>query len=132
MAVSGDDADGSTEEDYLAWQTEMWVEFAKVMNLQNVEVAQEPAFSFAERKELDSISRSVYLGDYSRESLLGHKISSCSASNPYLASITESRELFSCVQRNCLHMEINIGVSGMTYTTGKTLEFYHQFAQGSC
>jgi NADPH-ferrihemoprotein reductase len=40
------------------------------------------------------------------------------AHNPYIAPIAESRELFTVKDRNCLHMEIDISGSNLSYQTG--------------
>lgn len=38
--------------------------------------------------------------------------------NPYIAPIVESRELFTAHDRNCIHMEVDISCSSLSYQTG--------------
>ncbi|KAH6893379.1 NADPH-cytochrome P450 reductase, variant [Thelonectria olida] len=118
-AGEGDDGAGSTEEDFLAWKDPMWAELADKMNLQEQEQTYEPTFSVTPRPDVTGKSETVFLGEPNRAHLNGLANSQAlNSNNPYIASISESRELFKGGDRNCLHMEINIGDSSLTYTTG--------------
>ncbi|KAJ5097928.1 hypothetical protein N7532_004929 [Penicillium argentinense] len=95
-AGEGDDGAGTMEEDFLAWKEPMWAALSDAMGLQEREAVYEPVFSVAEDEPK---------GPYS-------------AHNPYIAPIVESHELFTVKDRNCLHMEINIAGSNLSYQTG--------------
>ncbi|KAL1987474.1 hypothetical protein VTN96DRAFT_3856 [Rasamsonia emersonii] len=117
-AGEGDDGAGTMEEDFLAWKEPMWAALAAEMGLEEREAVYEPVFAVTEDETLSAQDDSVYLG----EPNLGHLESGgrgpYSAHNPYIAPIVESRELFTSKDRNCLHMEIDVSGSGLTYQTG--------------
>ncbi|KAJ5567960.1 Oxidoreductase FAD/NAD(P)-binding [Penicillium hetheringtonii] len=92
-AGEGDDGAGTMEEDFLAWKEPMWTALSDAMGLQEREAVYEPVFSGQPK------------GPYS-------------AHNPYVAPIVESYELFTVKDRNCLHMEISISGSNLSYQTG--------------
>lgn len=119
VAGEGDDGAGSTEEDFLAWKDPMWAALAGRMGLQEQEQTYEPAFSVVSRPDLSAESDAVFLGEPNRAHLTGvENKQAFGSSNPYVASISSSKELFKGGDRNCLHMEIDLGDSSLTYTTG--------------
>ncbi|KAL2004014.1 hypothetical protein VTN02DRAFT_1077 [Thermoascus thermophilus] len=117
-AGEGDDGAGTMEEDFLAWKEPMWEELAKVMGLEEREAVYEPVFSVTEDSSLSPEDDNVYLGEPTQGHLQGRGTGPFSAHNPYIAPIAESRELFTVKDRNCLHMEIDISGSNLTYETG--------------
>ncbi|CAJ2513687.1 Uu.00g018060.m01.CDS01 [Anthostomella pinea] len=117
-AGEGDDGAGTMEEDFLAWKDPMWAALAEKMGLEEREAVYEPIFGIVERDNLTKDSHEVYLGEPNKMHLEGTAKGPFNAHNPYIAPITESRELFSVKDRNCLHMEIDISGSNMTYQTG--------------
>ena len=114
----GDDGAGTMEEDFLSWKEPMWTELAKAMNLEEREAVYEPAFEIIEKPEMDHSSAQVYVGEPSKFHLEGSSKGPHNAHNPYIAPIVSSRELFRVHDRNCLHMEIDISNSNLSYTTG--------------
>ncbi|KAK4983283.1 hypothetical protein LTR66_008885 [Elasticomyces elasticus] len=118
MAGEGDDGAGTMEEDFLAWKEPMWSELAETMDLEEREAVYEPVFEVTERNDLDADSDAVYLGEPNKNHLEGTSKGPYNAHNPYIAPIVESKELFTDKNRNCLHMEIDISGSNLTYTTG--------------
>ena len=114
----GDDGSGTMEEDFLAWKEPMWTELAEKMDLEEREAVYEPIFSITERDDLDPEANEVYLGEPNKNHLEGSQRGPYNSHNPYIAPIVESKELFTVKDRNCLHMEINIEGSNLTYTTG--------------
>jgi NADPH-ferrihemoprotein reductase len=62
----------------------------------------------------------VYLGEPSKQHLTGTK-GPYSSHNPYIAPIVASREIFATPERNCLHMEVSLEGSGLSYQTGDHL-----------
>ncbi|RII16755.1 NADPH-cytochrome P450 reductase [Alternaria sp. MG1] len=101
-AGEGDDGAGTMEEDFLAWKEPMWAAVAEKMGLEEREAMYEPVFEVTERPDLTPEDDT---GPFN-------------ANNPFIAPIVESAELFNSANRNCLHMEISIAGSNLSYTTG--------------
>lgn len=114
----GDDGAGTMEEDFLAWKEPMWAALSETMNLQEREAVYEPVFSVTEDDLTDAQDSIVYLGEPTKAHLDSSQNGPYSAHNPYIAPIVESRELFTVKDRNCVHMEISIAGSNLTYQTG--------------
>ncbi|KAI0072027.1 cytochrome P450 oxidoreductase [Panus rudis PR-1116 ss-1] len=111
----GDD-DKSMEEDYLEWKDGMWEAFAKAMNVEEGQGGETPDFAVTEVE--DHPQEKVYLGELSARALTRSK-GIHDAKNPYPAPITVARELFAIgSDRNCVHLELNIEGSGITYQHG--------------
>ena len=117
-AGEGDDGAGTMEEDFLAWKEPMWTDLAKAMGLQEREAVYEPVFEVRERTDMDPTNDLVYLGEPNKNHLEGRSRGPYNAGNPYIAPLSQSRELFNEKTRNCLHCEIDIGGSNLSYTTG--------------
>lgn len=117
-AGEGDDGAGTMEEDFIAWKEPMWLALAEEMGLEEREAVYEPAFAVTERSDLDSQHSTVYLGEPNKNHLEGTSRGPYNAHNPFIAPIKASRELFTAQDRNCLHMEIDLTGSNVTYTTG--------------
>ncbi|KAF4340162.1 NADPH-ferrihemo reductase [Fusarium beomiforme] len=114
-----DDAAGTTEEDFLSWKQDMWPKLIQEFGLQERDVAYESTFGVVERDDLSASSPGVFLGEANAEHLetsTGNR--QFNNTNPYIANITESREVFTSEDRNCIHMEIDLGNSGLSYETG--------------
>lgn len=117
-AGEGDDGAGTMEEDFLAWKEPMWTELSEKMDLQEREAVYEPVFSITERDDLNPETNEVYLGEPNRNHLEGKSKGPYNSHNPFIAPIVESRENFTVRGRNCLHMEIDISGSNLSYQTG--------------
>ncbi|RYP51986.1 hypothetical protein DL768_002782 [Monosporascus sp. mg162] len=117
-AGEGDDGAGTMEEDFLAWKDPMWAALAEKMGLEEREAVYEPIFGIVERDNLTKDSPEVYLGEPNKMHLEGSAKGPFNAHNPYIAPIAESRELFNVKDRNCLHMEVDISGSNLSYQTG--------------
>lgn len=117
-AGEGDDGAGTMEEDFLAWKDPMWVALAQKMGLEEREAVYEPIFSIVEREGLTPESPEVYLGEPNKMHLEGAARGPFNSHNPYIAPIAESREIFTVKDRNCLHLEIDISGSNLSYQTG--------------
>jgi NADPH-ferrihemoprotein reductase len=117
----GDDGAGTMEEDFLAWKEPMWAALAETMNLEEREAVYEPIFGITEREVLTKESPEVYLGEPNKMHLEGTAKGPFNAHNPYIAPIAESKELFNVKDRNCLHMEVDISGSNLSYQTGDHL-----------
>ncbi|TKA75947.1 NADPH--cytochrome P450 reductase [Cryomyces minteri] len=117
-AGEGDDGAGTMEEDFLSWKEPMWSALTQSMELEEREAVYEPAFEVTEKPDMDAEDDMVYLGEPNKNHLEGASRGPYNAHNPYIAPIVESSEIFKVENRNCLHMEIDIGGSNLTYTTG--------------
>ena len=114
----GDDGAGTMEEDFLAWKEPMWTELSEKLSLQEREAVYEPVFGITERDDLHADADEVYLGEPNKNHLEGAQRGPYNSHNPYIAPIVESREIFTVKDRNCLHMEIDVQGSNITYQTG--------------
>ena len=114
----GDDGAGTMEEDFLAWKEPMWSELAETMSLEEREAVYEPVFSVTEKEDLSPEENEVYLGEPNKNHLEGTSKGPYNSHNPYIAPIVESKELFTVKDRNCLHMEIDVSGSNLSYQTG--------------
>lgn len=117
-AGEGDDGSGTMEEDFLAWKEPMWNALQEKMGLEEREAVYEPIFGITERDNLTAESSEVYLGEPNKNHLEGTSKGPYNSHNPYIAPIAESRELFTVNNRNCLHMEIDVSGSNLSYQTG--------------
>ena len=117
-AGEGDDGAGTMEEDFLAWKEPMWTALAEKMGLEEREAVYEPVFSVDEKPDMSAEDDTVYLGEPNKNHLENMQKGPFNAHNPYIAPIAESRELFTVKDRNCLHMEIDVSKSNISYTTG--------------
>ena len=117
-AGEGDDGAGTMEEDFIAWKEPMWLALAAELGLEEREAVYEPAFAVTERDDLDIEHNTVYLGEPNKNHLEGTSKGPYNAHNPFIAPIKASKELFTVKDRNCLHMDIDLSGSNITYTTG--------------
>lgn len=117
-AGEGDDGAGTMEEDFLAWKEPMWQAMAEAMQLEEREAVYEPVFDVTEKPEMSAEEDTVYLGEPNKHHLEGTSKGPYNANNPYIAPIHESKELFTDKTRNCLHLDVDISGSGLSYTTG--------------
>lgn len=117
-AGEGDDGAGTMEEDFLAWKEPMWAAVCEALGLEEREAVYEPVFEIKERTDLSAEDDTVYLGEPNKNHLEGSQKGPYNANNPFIAPILESTELFNAADRNCLHMEIGIEGSNLSYTTG--------------
>ncbi|KAI9313965.1 hypothetical protein BX666DRAFT_1975256 [Dichotomocladium elegans] len=111
----GDD-DGSLEEDFLAWQEEMWPKFCEALGVdENMSPSGPRVPAFKVTPQPDYETDKVYHGELVEWS---QKSMQHGAKNPYAAPVT-SRDLFTDTDRHCLHLEIDIsGARGLSYQTG--------------
>ncbi|CCE63306.1 hypothetical protein TPHA_0E02140 [Tetrapisispora phaffii CBS 4417] len=123
----GDDAAGTTDEDYMAWKERIFEELKEKLQLDEHDESFESSFKY---EPLESITDDVSLGEPSFQYLPASKLSfndagiqlgPFDASHPYVAPFVKSVELFKSDDRNCIHSEIDISGSNMKYTTGDHL-----------
>ncbi|KAI9259678.1 hypothetical protein BDA99DRAFT_513913 [Phascolomyces articulosus] len=118
----GDD-DASLEEDFLAWQEDMWPAFCDALGVDESNAQSGPRQAMFGVQELDAVDRaSVFLGELGEwtnpEQLLQQTVVH-DAKHPYQAPISLSHDLFQqSTDRHCLHLEIDLSKSNLTYHTG--------------
>ncbi|KAI9471882.1 MAG: hypothetical protein EXX96DRAFT_582086 [Benjaminiella poitrasii] len=115
-AGEGDD-DGSMEEDYLAWKETMWPAFCEFLGVDESSAnagPREPIYTVDELAEYEKDA--VYFGELAEKARSGARII-YDAKRPYNANIT-SRELFHGTDRHCMHLEIDISDTNLSYNTG--------------
>ncbi|KAI9486014.1 MAG: hypothetical protein EXX96DRAFT_547381 [Benjaminiella poitrasii] len=112
----GDD-DGSLEEDFLTWQEDMWPAFCEALGVDETSAQSGPRQAIFTVKELTEFDKAkIYYGELSEWLKEGSRLV-YDAKRPYNAPIT-SRDLFNGADRHCLHMEIDISDTNLTYQTG--------------
>ncbi|KAI9488586.1 hypothetical protein BDB00DRAFT_772242 [Zychaea mexicana] len=118
----GDD-DASLEEDFLAWQEGMWPVFCEAMGVDESSAQSGPRQAMFSVQELDAVDRAALflgeLGEWTKPEQLLQQTITHDAKHPYQAPIAVSRDLFTdSADRHCLHLEIDLSKSNMSYQTG--------------
>jgi NADPH-ferrihemoprotein reductase len=122
----GDDGDGTMEEDYLSWKDDMFGEWQRSRGLEEQEAVYEPSLKVVELEDVTAEDETVFLGEVNKHHLTSVPQGPFNATNPHLATVVDARELFNSEERNCVHLELDIGTSGIRYTTGDHLAFWSQ------
>jgi NADPH-ferrihemoprotein reductase len=104
------------EEDFLAWKDDMWTAVTKHMHLSKSQATYQPFISLERQERVENLDADLHLGGISQQGHSNSTSGSFGPQNSYLATIVESRELFTSKERNCLHFELDIG--SLSYTTG--------------
>lgn len=113
----GDDTNGSTEDDFLTWKDAMWEAMGSTIDLQEQGSIFEPSFTVSETESV-SQSETLFLGERSKDEVDGAKYSPSGPQNPSIVPVKTCYELFKSEDRNCLHLELDIQKSDLTYQTG--------------
>ncbi|KAH7348232.1 cytochrome P450 reductase 2 [Pyrenochaeta sp. MPI-SDFR-AT-0127] len=104
-----DDANGGTEEDFQAWKDDVFSLFRNMGYTEKI-VAYEPAFDITfTGADADQKVHST--------APIHHQQSTTNSAIVPL-TIRSARELFTAGDRNCVHMELDLGNSDMVYKTG--------------
>ncbi|OBT81702.1 hypothetical protein VE02_09986 [Pseudogymnoascus sp. 03VT05] len=114
----GDNAGGTTEEDFMAWKELMWAEVAMAMGLQETVVSYKPSLKFVEKGPSHYPSLKVYRGHIATNDISTPQRGPFNGTKPYIAIVSKSRELFNSADRNCLHVDFSPQGSNLTHTTG--------------
>ncbi|CCH58807.1 hypothetical protein TBLA_0A10290 [Henningerozyma blattae CBS 6284] len=122
-----DDANGTTDEDYLSWKENTFDKLKELLNLKESNDGFKPSYKI---NILDKMPTNASTGEPSKNYIdssrikydsNGLQMGPFSESYPFLAPVKTSRELFNSNDRNCIHMEIDISGSNMNYSTGDHL-----------
>ncbi|KAG0163993.1 NADPH-cytochrome P450 reductase [Apophysomyces sp. BC1034] len=112
----GDD-DASMEEDFLAWQENMWPAFCEALGVDEKSLQSRPRQATFDVEELEAYDEDkLYLGELSERPKENMKIV-YDAKRPYLSRIT-MRDIFKSSSRHCLHVNIDISDCNLSYQTG--------------
>ncbi|KAL7906592.1 hypothetical protein GGI35DRAFT_471116 [Trichoderma velutinum] len=120
-AGEGDDGVGSMEEDFLAWKEVMWEAVGGHFGLQVQDAActaYSPNLQVIAQSGVAHEYSGVYLGEPNAQYLDRIVTSPYGPNNPWIAPVISCRELLGTKKRNCLHMEINLSESRLSYKTG--------------
>ncbi|KAI9306955.1 NADPH-dependent cytochrome P450 oxidoreductase [Cunninghamella echinulata] len=113
----GDD-DSSLEEDFLAWQETMWPAFCQALGVDENNTQQGPRQASYTVEELQEYQQDgVYFGEIGTRAKDTTSKIIYDAKRPYTAPIT-TRELFKGSERHCLHVDIDISGTNLSYQTG--------------
>lgn len=118
LVGEGDDGAGTMEEDFLAWKEPMWSALKEQFHLRERESVYVPSFEILEVAAKGINPNEIYLGEPNLSHLKGTPSGPFGPTNPFLASISQSRELFTSKTRNCLYMEMDLEGSNISYETG--------------
>ncbi|KAJ4252749.1 hypothetical protein NW762_010655 [Fusarium torreyae] len=112
----GDEAQGTLEEDFLAWKEPLWAELVDRFQLEEAQNHLKETSLIIEDASLEIDSPVVFTGQHhngrqSKTAGVGHE-------NPALVAVNSSYELFQSGPRNCLHLDLDLSDSGLEYETG--------------
>ncbi|KAH6894373.1 hypothetical protein B0T10DRAFT_589930 [Thelonectria olida] len=116
------DANGGTEEDFLAWKDGLYEVFLSQLGFKEQDIPYTPSIRLVEDESLDIID--LHLGE-PKESRSGPAklVKAYSPIRPL--NVQSSHELYTSPIRNCLHMELDIADHPeLRYTTGDHLAVY--------
>ncbi|KAI0438347.1 hypothetical protein F4803DRAFT_569704 [Xylaria telfairii] len=117
-----DDANGGTEEDFLAWKTDLFAVFRERLGCQEREITYTSALAVREDPSLEPID--LHHGVPVEQSK-GSRAKSLKMSSIQALTVTQARELYTTPNRNCVHLELDLGShSEVRYKTGDYLAVY--------
>ncbi|KAJ9609380.1 hypothetical protein H2200_005707 [Cladophialophora chaetospira] len=103
-AGKADDAERSTDEDFLAWKDDLFSMFRTRLGLEEQVVEYQPTIYVTEDESLEPIDLHHGEPTHSRDNP-----KATAACSPIRAlSVTNPKELFHASERNCLHMELDL------------------------
>ncbi|KAJ5949043.1 hypothetical protein N7454_000627 [Penicillium verhagenii] len=115
------DAEGATEEDFLAWKEDLFMVFKDKLGFERGEANYVPSLKVEEDESLEPIDLHHGEPNNHNDTAKGAAQSSSVRS----LSITNSRELFTSSNRNCLHLDVDLGNQPeLTYKTGDHLAIW--------
>ncbi|PKX98619.1 NADPH cytochrome P450 oxidoreductase family protein [Aspergillus novofumigatus IBT 16806] len=112
------DAEGTTQEDFMSWKEDLFATFKQQLGFQEGEVKYMPTLSVQEDESLEPIDLHHGEPDNRRDSFK----SAAQCSPVRAVDISSTRELFTCSDRHCLHIELDLSSQPeFTYKTGDHL-----------
>ncbi|KAI9927380.1 hypothetical protein ASPWEDRAFT_116905 [Aspergillus wentii DTO 134E9] len=114
------DAEGATEEDFMAWKDDLFTVFKEKLGFEECEVKYMPTLVVQEDESLEPIDLHHGEPDNRRDSKAAAQCTPVRTLN-----IANSRELFNASDRNCLHMDLDLSSQPeFTYKTGDHLAIW--------
>lgn len=112
------DAEGATEEDFMAWKDNLFTVFKDQLGFQEIEAKYIPELKVEEDESLEPID--LHHGEPNTQA---DAPKAAAQSSPVRTlNISNSRELFTSSDRNCLHMDLDLtSQPELTYKTGDHL-----------
>ncbi|KAJ5324424.1 hypothetical protein N7476_003024 [Penicillium atrosanguineum] len=115
------DAEGTTEEDFMAWKDSLFEVFKGQLGFHEVEAKHVPSLVIQEDESLEPID--LHHGE--PNSHIDAPKSAAQSSAVRTLKISNARELFTASGRNCLHMDLDLSNQPeMTYKTGDHLAIW--------
>ncbi|KAJ5632528.1 hypothetical protein N7490_008867 [Penicillium lividum] len=115
------DAEGATEEDFMAWKDSLFAVFKDKLGLKEVESKYVPTLKVEEDESLEPID--LHHGEPNGQ--IDAPKGAAQSSPVRSLSITSSRELFTSSDRNCIHMDVDLSNQPeLTYKTGDHLAIW--------
>lgn len=115
------DAEGGTEEDFMAWKDSLFTIFKDELGYQEVEAKYVPSLKVQEDESLEPID--LHHGEPNSHIDAPKTAAQSSPIRPL--SITNSRELFTSSDRHCLHMDLDLSNQPeLAYKTGDHLAIW--------
>ncbi|OQD87470.1 hypothetical protein PENANT_c005G03213 [Penicillium antarcticum] len=115
------DAEGATEEDFMSWKEILLKIFKEKLGFQEAEAKFIPSLKVEEDESLEPID--LHHGEPNNRNEAPKAAAHSSAIRTL--SISESRELFTASDRNCLHMDIDLSSQPeLSYKTGDHLAIW--------
>lgn len=123
----GDDGAGTTDEDYMTWKANTFETLKDKLHLDEHEQKFEPSFVL---EKVDTVGDNVSVGEPSSHYLPCNKLTynaekiqvgPFDLSQPFIAPVVKSYELFKNTDRNCIHTEFDVSGSNIKYSTGDHL-----------
>ncbi|KAH0601189.1 hypothetical protein MHUMG1_00061 [Metarhizium humberi] len=109
----GDDGEGTLEEDFLAWKEKAWATLEHVRVLRRTDPEHVYALDVGEQPCLRKDSSIVYAGEHNEQQLKGSTSGPFDSQSPFIAQVSQIRELFQSPERNCLHLDIDLAGSDL-------------------
>lgn len=120
---TGDD-DANIEDDFITWKDQMWASVAEHYHIESLgEDVSMRQYELIVHEPNGTPLDKVFTGEVSRFGSLKTQRPPFDVKNPYLAEITENRELYKG-SRSCMHIEVNIEGSKMRYESGDHIGVY--------
>ncbi|KAJ5762286.1 uncharacterized protein N7511_005668 [Penicillium nucicola] len=115
------DAEGATEEDFMAWKEDLFKVFKENLGFEEAEVKYIPSLSVEEDESLEPID--LHHGEPNNRNEAPKTAAQSSAVRTL--NIAGSRELFTASDRHCLHMDIDLSSQPeLSYKTGDHLAIW--------
>ncbi|KAK8917177.1 NADPH--cytochrome P450 reductase [Metarhizium anisopliae] len=90
----GDDGEGTLQEDFLAWKEKAWAALEHVRVVRRTNPKHVYALDVVEQPCLSKDSSTVYAGEHDEQQLKGSTSGPFDSQNPFIAPVSEIRELF--------------------------------------